>query len=137
MKLPEDLFGKEFLGFFLIGVVSSLLDIGLLYLFTERFHIWYLCSATASYLCGMLASYLLNKYLNFHDASRKYFRQFSLFAVISLTGLGLNLAILTVAVEIFSLNYIPAKVVAIALGFFWNYFGQSRITFRKNSRKTG
>ncbi|MEN6610549.1 MAG: GtrA family protein [Methanoregulaceae archaeon] len=136
MKILADFTRKEFYGFFLIGIFSSFVDIGLLYLFTEHYHVWYLCSATTSYLSGMLASYLLNKYLNFHDRNRKYFRQFSLFAIISLTGLGLNLAILTIAVEFFSLNYIVAKVIAIAMGFFWNYFGQSRITFRKNPAGT-
>lgn len=136
VKHLADLTRKEFFGFFLIGVFSSLVDIGLLYLFTEQYHIWYLCSATASYLCGMLASYFLNKFLNFHDGNRRYIQQFSLFAIISLTGLGLNLAILMIAVEFFSLNYIAAKGIAIATGFFWNYFGQSRITFRKNAIKT-
>ena len=137
LQFLAEFFQKKFIGFCLIGIFSSLLDLGLLYLFTEHFHIWYLCSATASYIVGMLASYLLNKYLNFHDASRKYVRQFSIFAIISLTGLSLNLAILTAAVELFAMNYIPAKIIAIATGFFWNYFGQSKITFRLTETKPG
>jgi putative flippase GtrA len=61
--------------------------------------------------------------------SRHYLWQFVTFALISSTGLALTLGILYVAVEIFSQNYLVAKLIALVLSFAWNYLGQSRITF--------
>ena len=121
---------EKIVGFFLIGLFSTLIDVGLLYFFTEYFGIWYIYSATVSYTCGMVANFLLNKYLNFRDPSRNYPRQFFSFALISLSSLALTLGVLYVAVEIFSINYLLGKIIAVIIAFFLNYFGQSRITFR-------
>lgn len=122
---------KKIIGFFLIGFFSTLIDIGLLYFFTEYYGIWYIYSATVSYSCGMVASFILNKYLNFQDTGSNYLRQFFSFALISMSSLALTLGILYVAVEIFSINYLLGKIIAVIIAFFWNYFGQSRITFRR------
>jgi putative flippase GtrA len=126
---------EKIVGFFLIGLFSTLIDVGLLYLFTEYFGIWYIYSATVSYTCGMVANFLLNKYLNFRDPSRNYPRQFISFALISLSSLALTLGVLYVAVEIFSINYLLGKIIAVIIAFFLNYFGQSRITFRLGSHE--
>lgn len=121
---------KTIIGFFLIGIISSLIDIGLLVFLTGYCGIWYLYSATLSYCCGVLVSYILNKYFTFHDRNRNYFSQFTTFVVISLSCLIVNLSIIWLAVEIIYLNYFSAKIIATICTFFWNYHGQSRITFR-------
>jgi len=120
---------EKIIGFFLIGVFSTLIDVGLLYFFTTGLGIWYIAAATASYLCGMVVSFFFNKYLNFHDPGRNYFWQFFSFALISLISPGLTLAILSLAVEVFSLNYLIGKAIAVVVAFAWNYVGQSRMTF--------
>jgi putative flippase GtrA len=116
--------------FFLVGAVSSLVDIGLLWYFCQYWGIWYIPAAAVSYCCGILVSYVLNKYLTFRDPARDYFLQFTTFAVISVSCLMVNLCIIWLAVELASLNYLVAKVIATVCAFFWNYYGQSRITFR-------
>ncbi|MCX6689209.1 MAG: GtrA family protein [Methanoregula sp.] len=124
-------FSREtIIGFFLIWIVSSIVDIGLLVFLTGYCGIWYLYSAALSYCCGVLVSYILNKYFTFHDRNRNYFSQFTTFVVISVSCLLVNLCIIWLAVEIFSLNYLAAKIIATICAFFWNYYGQSRITFR-------
>jgi putative flippase GtrA len=124
-------FGREHLLWFIfVGAISSLVDIGLLYYLCEYGGIWYIPAAAASYCCGILVSYGLNKYLTFHDRTRNYLTQFTTFAVISISCLMVNICIIWLAVELASLNYLVAKVIATFCAFFWNYYGQSRITFR-------
>jgi len=120
---------ERIIGFFCIGIVSSLIDIGLLYFFTAYLGVWYLLSATVSYSCGIVISYLLNKYVTFHDRRRNYGLQFTAFMAISFSCLLVNICIIWLAVAFFSVGYLPAKVFATGCSFFWNYFGQSRITF--------
>lgn len=120
---------ERFLWFIAIGVVSSLADIGLLVLFCEWAGLWYLLAAVLSYCCGIVVSYSLNKVLTFHDENRHYVRQFSTFAAISLSCLLVNVCLIWLLVSEFSWNYLPAKVLATACAVFWNYYGQSRITF--------
>jgi putative flippase GtrA len=121
---------EKMVGFFLIGIVASLIDIGLLYLMCTYLGTWYILAATVSYCCGIVASYLLNKYLNFHDRDRHYLVQFSTFAAISFSCLLVNLVVIGMAVELFSLNYLAGKIIATFCAFFWNYHGQKRYTFR-------
>jgi|WetSurMetagenome_2_1015567.scaffolds.fasta_scaffold165570_3 putative flippase GtrA len=126
-------FGREHLLWFLFaGVVSSLVDIGLLFFFCEYLGVWYLSAAAVSYCCGILVSYCLNKSLTFHDERRNYLMQFSTFAAISFSCLLVNLCIIWLAVEFAGVNYLVAKVIATGCAFFWNYYGQSRITFARN-----
>ncbi|ADN35834.1 GtrA family protein [Methanolacinia petrolearia DSM 11571] len=127
---PQFIFGEKIIVFFFIGIVSSLADIGILYLLTDELGVWYLESAAVSYCCGTVLSYWLNKHLTFRDSSRKYLSQFLLFAAISISSLLLTLCIIWVSVEIFSLSYLTGKVIAIIIAFFWNFTGQSRITFK-------
>ena len=134
-KILAFLSQKKIVGFFLIGLFSTLIDIGLLYVLTEYFGFWYIYSATVSYSSGMVVNFLLNKYLNFQDTHRNYLRQFFSFALISISSLALTLGILYVAVEICSINYIVGKIIAVIVAFFWNYFGQSRITFSPGKRE--
>jgi putative flippase GtrA len=122
---------ERIIGFFLIGIVSSAVDIGLLFIFTVCLGIWYLISTTLSYGSGIAVSYILNKYLTFHDADRHYVAQFTAFAAISISCLLVNLCIIWLAVELFFMGYLPAKVIATCCAFLWNYYGQSRFTFHE------
>jgi putative flippase GtrA len=123
--------GREHLFWFLlVGVISSLVDLGLLYYLCEYWGIWYIPAAVASYCCGILVSYSLNKYLTFRDRTRNNLLQFTTFAAISVSCLMVNICIIWLAVELASLNYLVAKMIAMVCAFFWNYYGQSRITFR-------
>jgi putative flippase GtrA len=124
---------EKIVWFFIIGVLASLVDLCLLYYCTSYLGIWYLASASVSYCCGIVISYSLNKYLTFHDHNHDYFIQFSTFAAVSISCLILNLCIMWLMVELLSIHYLLAKICGISVGFLWNYYGQSTITFRKNS----
>lgn len=120
----------KFIRFLFVGGISSLVDICGMYLFTTVFGIWYLVSATLSYCCGIVVSYTLNKSLTFHNQSRNYAAQFTTFATISVSCLIINLGIIWVAVDLFSLNYMAGKIIATIGAFLWNYYGQCRFTFK-------
>jgi len=93
--------GEPFVWFLLIGILSTGVDIGLLYVFTEYFKIWYLVSGAVSYSCGIVISYRLNKCITFHDKRTDILRQFSLFAAVSVSSLLLNMTVLYILVDMF------------------------------------
>ena len=130
MQETREAYGRErFLWFLVIGAIASLVDIGLLIVFCEWAGIWYLSAAVLSYGCGIGASYTLNKILTFHDTNRHYVRQFISFAAIAVSCLLVNVCLIWLCVSLLSWNYLTAKVFATLLAVFWNYYGQSRITF--------
>ncbi len=116
--------------FFFVGILSSLVDIGLMYYFNTYLGIWYLYSATFSYCCGIVVSYIANKSFTFQDSGRKMATQFATFAAISLSCLVVNLGIVWLAVTFLSFSPLVAKIIATCCAFLWNYHGQSRFTFR-------
>jgi len=124
---------QKIVGFFLIGMVSSLVDIGLLVWLCASPGVWYLSAAAVSYCCGIVCSYVLNKYLNFHNNDRHVLVQFTTFAAISFACLLASLFVIWVCVEVFFLNYLTGKILATLCAFFWNYSGQKRFTFREGS----
>ena len=131
MKGFSDLISREHVLWFLfVGIVSSLVDIGLLFCLCEYGELGYNTAVVLAYCTGILVSYSLNRILTFHDSSRNYLAQFSTFAGISISCLFLNITIIWLLVELAGFNYLVAKIVATACAFFWNYYGQSRITFR-------
>lgn len=117
-------------GFILIGIFTTCVDFGLLWYLTEIAGLWYLISASFSYCTGALLSFLLNKSLNYRNQSREYFRQCTSFLIIAASSFSLNLAIISVGVEILQVHYLVAKVVATLAAFLWNYYAQTTITFR-------
>jgi putative flippase GtrA len=123
---------ERLLRFLLIGVISTAVDISLLYVLTEFCTTYYLASASVSYCCGILVNYALNKQITFRDASKKYLRQFVVFAAVSFSGLILNLIILFIAADLLTIHYLAGKGFATGISLVWNYFGQSRITFHRN-----
>ncbi|WP_292370040.1 GtrA family protein [Methanoregula sp. UBA64] len=129
-KIPPRLPLGTLISFLQVGIIASLVDLGLLYVFTEYFGIWYLLSAAASYICGMIVSYTLNKRFTFHNVNKQYIWQFFLFAIVSTSGLIVNISVMFFAVTFFSIYYLYAKVISMCITFFWNYSFQSRITFQ-------
>jgi putative flippase GtrA len=123
----------KIVGFFIIGIIASLIDIGLLVFFCSYLGIWYLPATAVSYCCGTVCSYVLNKFLTFHDHDWHILTQFTTFAAISVSCLFVNLCVIWLCVEVFALNYITGKIIATLVAFFWNYHGQKRFTFREGN----
>jgi len=122
--------GGHLPGFLLIGVLTTCIDIWFLWFLTEKIGLWYLASATISYCIGSVISFFLNKSLNYRNKSRNFVRQGMSFLVIAASSFTLNLAILSIGVEIFQIQYLIAKAGATMFAFLWNYFAQTTITFK-------
>jgi len=122
---------EQFVYYTFFAGIATIVDVGLLYGFTEFAGISYLISAALSYLFGMATNYSLNKKFTFKNKSRRITLQFSVFMGVALVGLILNLIIMFVLVEFFGLWYMLAKVVSLFIVLMWSYLGHKKITFGK------
>lgn len=119
--------------YLIISVIATIYDVALLYIFTEFLGFNYLVSATISYCIGIIVGYVGQKTITFKDTDKRIARQFGLFAFISFIGLLINLGVLKICVDVLGLHYMIGKVIAIGIGFFWNYTANRKITFKKNN----
>lgn len=127
-------FDTLFLHYLLVSVVSTTYDITLLYLLTEIVGWNYLVSATASYCIGTIVAYVGQRTITFKDQNKQIAKQFGVFVIVSTIGLIINLGILKLFVSAFGVHYLFGKIIAIGVGFFWNYSINKKITFKKEQK---
>ena len=113
--------------------MAVVVNIAILYILTDIFHLWYLASAVISFCCGIVASYLLQKFFTFKESSTKNLHiQFSFFVLYNIVMLGLNTLLMYVFVDIFGFWYLFSQIFITICTAFINYLFFSRIMFKNN-----
>ncbi len=112
----------QFMKFGVVGVLAFALDYGLLAFFTEILGIDYLISATASYVISTVFNYLASMRFVFkHRENMTRSREFLLFFIGSLIGLGINDGCMWLGVELLNVHYLITKLFATFLVAVWNF----------------
>jgi putative flippase GtrA len=90
----------------------------------------YLANATGFSL-AVINNFLLNKYFTFHDPHPLNVSQFMRFLVFAIIGLCINTSLLWLLQRYTRLHFYMAKLTAIGIVFFWNYFSNALFTFKQ------
>lgn len=120
----------QFIKFCIVGSTGALIHLGLLYILTEFFHIWYIFSAAVAFMVAVANNFMWNKYWTFKDKTPEIPRQFILYTVVNIISLGINLSVLYILTEYVGMWYMTAQVVAILVALSNNYLGNKKFTFR-------
>jgi len=114
----------RFLKFCAVGASGVVVNLGILWLLTELSGLYYLLSNAISIELSIVSNFMLNDAFTFSDrrsgGSRKPGRLLK-FNIISLAGLGLNLAVVWVCTSVLGIYYIVSAVFGIAVAIIWNY----------------
>lgn len=118
--------------FIVSGGTSAVVDLGLLYVFTDRFGAHYLLSAALAFIAAFFVSFTLQKFWTFEDSSTKRVPiQMSLSFIIASINLGFNTALMYVFVEKLNIWYMGAQVIVGIILAFESFFILRSIIFRK------
>lgn len=105
------------------GGTAAVVDLSLLYLFTDIFGIWYLFSAVGAFLVAFLVSFNLQKYWTFKDGSKDRIKtQAAGYFLITAINLGLNTLGIFLLVHYGKIHYLPAQFIVSALIAVESYF---------------
>lgn len=126
---------RTFLVFCTVGLISSLIDIAVLYTLVEFIGMSVLPSAAVGVLVASINGYILNKLYTYNDPSKKVATQYVAYLFVSLVGLALTLLLLKLFIEWFGLHYLVAKVFTIVLVTSWNFTINSLFVFTKTPNK--
>jgi len=119
--------------YFFVGGICTVLDICVLYCLTEYFHINYLTSSMISFMSGTFLNYFLCTFWVFETriVQNKYL-EFLFYVLITFVGLGLNTLCIWFLSSVLGFYYILSKLFAIAVTYFWNFFGRKYFLHLKN-----
>ncbi|WP_245798985.1 GtrA family protein [Collinsella vaginalis] len=118
---------KRFGRFALVGIVSLAVEYVLLIFFVERFGMNYLVATTISFLAGVCLNYVLSvRYVFAHRDGISRRREFTIFAVLSTVGLGLNGLYMFVGVQLLNMGYQLMKLISTFFVTWYNYFSRRR-----------
>jgi glycosyltransferase involved in cell wall biosynthesis len=98
--------------FVIAGGTAVLVNIAVLYAFTEGLGLWYLTSEILAFAVAVLYNFALQKFWTFGNSGGSATHQGLWFFGINLINLVLNAGILYVLVEFFGLWYVFAQVIA-------------------------
>lgn len=125
---------KQLIKFGIVGVISTLLDYGLMILFTEIFGIYYLLSSTLSYAISLVFNYFASMKYVFHGREGvSKAKEFLIFTVLCLLGMGLNQLVLWLIVELLAIDYRISKILATGVVMVWNFVTRKIFLEEKNA----
>ena len=114
--------------FGVIGVLAFAIDYGFLYAFTEWLGIHYLISSVLSFSISVIFNYIASVLWVFdvkQETSKT--RNFILFIVFSVIGLGINQLVMWLGVELLGLHYMLVKIFATAVVMVWNFVTRKKM----------
>lgn len=119
-----------------VGGIAFLVDFVFLYCLTEFVGLPYLVSAAISFILGLVTNYLLSTVWVFNQrvvANRS--KEFIVFSVIGIIGLGFNELIMWFGSSVLPLYYLLSKIISTVIVFFWNFFARKYILFNKTTKQ--
>lgn len=114
--------------FGVIGVLAFAIDYGFLYAFTEWLGIHYLISSVLSFSISVIFNYIASVLWVFDvKQETSKMRNFILFIVFSVIGLGINQLVMWLGVESLGLHYMLVKIFATAVVMVWNFVTRKKM----------
>jgi dolichol-phosphate mannosyltransferase len=126
----------RFIRFGVVGLSGIFIDLGVFYLLREIFGMALTRSAIFSSEIAILNNFLWNDIWTFRDFSqiqkgnRQRFRRFLKFNLICFSGLFVNILIVNLLFNVFCVNEYFAKLIAIAVVTFWNFWLNLKLSWR-------
>lgn len=112
---------NQILKFGLVGGMAFVIDYVLLYFCTEFLHIHYLISSIISFTVSVIFNYILSIKWVFDVKKKQDVKDFVIFIILSVIGLGINSLIMYVMVEKFGVYYMFSKIVSTAVVMVYNF----------------
>lgn len=124
---------RQFIKFCLIGAFNTFLDFSIYIFLTRVFLIYYLIANLINSTITVTFSFFLNKKWTFRDKNSQVSSQYIKFWIMALFGMGVNELILFLLVKYLGFYDLLAKVVAIGVVLFWNFFIGRYWVFKQNT----
>lgn len=118
-KLKKTIF--QLIKFGIVGVVAAIVDVGVLVALRELLKLDVLLSSAVSFSVSVVVNYFLSMRFVFKGKKQGVLREFVIFVVLSVGGLGLNQLIMWLGVKFLPLHYLGVKLFAMIFVPVYNF----------------
>ena len=125
----------RFLKFAVVGISGLVVNMTMLYILTEYFHIVYFISSIMAIEISIISNFFLNDLWTWRDRAKKTFLQrlTQYHVSVGLTAILANWLILLILTEFFNIYYMISNLIGIAVGTFANFILNDLWTFNKRN----
>jgi len=131
-KRISESFIPQITKFMIVGAIGTIINLSILFIFTEFFNFYYIYSAIIAFFTSVINNYILNKLWTFQEKiQERIISKYIKYTLICLISLIVNLFILFILVEFYGIWYILSELIAIMGSFLVNFIGNKFLTFKK------
>lgn len=112
----------QIMKFGIVGVIAFFIDYGMMILLTEVFNVWYLLSSMISFVVSVIFNYIASmKYVFSGKEGMSKRKEFVIFVILSVIGLGINQFGMWLMVDKLLIHYMLSKIFVTAVVMVWNF----------------
>ncbi len=112
----------QIMKFGVVGVIATVIDFGIMNLLHYGLGLNILIANTSGFIISLIFNYLASmKYVFAHKEGMSRRREFAIFVVLSVIGLGLNNGCMWAGVEFLGIHYLIVKIGATFIVMVWNF----------------
>ena len=123
---------RQFFSYLVCGGIATLADMSVLFILTSALQINHLIAAAIGFLAGVATNYSLNIQLVFKSKGKTK-KELTLFTLIGIGGLLWTEFIIWILVDNMTFKLMIAKMIAVILVLFWNFFMRKKFVFPSES----
>lgn len=112
----------QIMKFGIVGVLATLIDYAVLWMLTEYAGLYYLVSTAISFGVSVVFNYVCSmRYVFVRKENADRQKEFVIFVVLSVIGLGINQLLMWLGADILGAYYLIAKLFATAIVMVYNF----------------
>ena len=111
----------QLIRFGIVGVIATVIDVGVLALLKEAAHMEVLVASALSFTAAVVVNYILSMLWVFKSKSENKAKEFIIFVSLSIGGLLITQLVMWLGTEVVSIYYLTVKVFAIIFESAYNF----------------
>ena len=120
---------RQFVLYLIVGGIATIVEWVIFYILNKFGHVHYMGATALAFVVSTFANWLFGRLLLFQERENVWKELLKIYAT-SIIGLILNLLLMWLAVEIFTLPEMLSKMIATAIVFLWNFFIRKFVIYK-------
>ena len=120
-KIKNNKLLMQILKFGVVGGTAFIIDYGIFTILSQLLGVHYLIASIISFSISVIYNYILSIKWVFDVSKKQTTKEFIIFVILSVIGLGLNSLIMYISVDLMQIHEMISKIIATAIVMVYNF----------------